>query len=108
MGKNNNSQPKLVHIYQQEKTQSFLPFFVPQLPYVSIDFDRWEVWSSSEEDEEDDGARAAPTNPNSSRRESGDGTENKQVLLPEMLVTDSSESDEGESFASDVDTFNFS
>ena len=66
------------------------------------------MWSSSEEDEEDEGARAAPTYPNSSRRESEDETENKHVLLPEMLVTDSSESDDGESFASDVDTFNFS
>lgn len=82
-------------------------FFAPQLPYVSIDFDRWEVWSSSEEDEGDDdaNARAVPTNPNNSRRDSEDRGKSKQVLLPEMLVS-GSESDE-ESVASDIDCFDF-
>ena len=82
-------------------------FFAPQLPYVSIDFDRWEVWSSSEEDEGDDdtNAQAAPTNPNNSRRDSEDRGVSKQVLLPEMLVSDSG-SDE-ESVASDIDCFDF-
>ena len=77
------------------------------MPYVSIDFDRWEVWSSSEEDEGDDNANAeaASTIPNNSRRDSEDRGKSKQVLLPEMLVSDS-ESD-GESMASDVDVFEF-
>ncbi|KAL9974650.1 hypothetical protein ACROYT_G011711 [Oculina patagonica] len=78
-----------------------------KLPYVSIDFDRWEVWSSSEEDEGDDdaNAQAAPTNPNNSRRDSEDRGKSKQVFLPEMLVSDS-ESDE-QSVASDIDCFDF-
>ncbi|KAJ7374526.1 Tdrd12p [Desmophyllum pertusum] len=83
-----------------------------KLPYVSIDFDRWEVWSSSEEDEGEGAdnapnaqAAAAPTNPNNSRRSSEDKGERRQVLLPEMIVS-GSESDE-ESMASDVDCFNF-
>ena len=90
----------------------------PQLPYVSIDFDRWEVWSSSEEDEGDDNtnARAEPTNPSNSqrdsatnpsnsRRDSDDKGRSKQVFLPEMLVSDS-DSDE-ESVASDIDYLDF-
>ena len=58
---------------------------------MSIDFDRWEVWSSSEEDEGDDNTNppVERTNPSSSRRESGDRGQSKQVLLPEMLVSDS-------------------
>lgn len=79
---------------------------------MSIDFDRWEVWSSSEEDEGEGAdnapnaqAAAAPTNPNNSRRSSEDKGKSKQVLLPEMIVS-GSESDE-ESMASDVDCFNF-
>ena len=74
---------------------------------MSIDFDRWEVWSSSEEDEGDDNtnARAEPTNPSNSRQDSDDGGRNKQVLLPEMLVSDS-DSDE-ESVASDIDYLDF-
>lgn len=78
---------------------------------MSIDFDRWEVWSSSEEDEGEgadnapNAQAAAPTNPNNSRRSSEDKGKSKQVLLPEMIVS-GSESDE-ESMASDVDCFNF-
>ena len=83
------------------------PFLTSQLPYVSIDFDRWEVWSSSEEDEEDEGTRAAPATPSNSRRESEDKEESKRVLLPEMLVSESSNSEDEESFPSDVDCFNF-
>ena len=77
------------------------------MPYVSIDFDRWEVWSSSEEDEGDDNTnvRAEPTNPSNSRRDSDDRGQSKQVLLPEMLVSDS-DSDE-ESVASDIDCIDF-
>lgn len=88
------------------------------MPYVSIDFDRWEVWSSSEEDEGDDNTdppvertnpsnaqRDSVTNPSSSRRESDDKGQKKQVLLPEMLVSDS-DSDE-ESMASDIDCLDF-
>jgi len=79
----------------------------PQLPYVSIDFDRWEVWSSSEEDEGDDNtnARVEPANPSNSRRDSDDRGRSKQVFLPEMLVSDSN-SDE-ESVASDIDYLDF-
>ena len=88
------------------------------MPYVSIDFDRWEVWSSCEEDEGDDSTdplvertnpsnfqRDSVTNPSSSRRESDDRGMSKQVLLPEMLVSDS-DSDE-ESVASDIDCLDF-
>lgn len=77
------------------------------MPYVSIDFDRWEVWSSSEEDEGDDNtnALAEPKNPSNSRRDSDDRGQTKQVLLPEMLVSDS-DSDE-ESVASDIDCIDF-
>ena len=88
------------------------------MPYVSIDFDRWEVWSSSEEDEGDDNTdppvertnpsyaqRDSVTNLSSSRRESDDRGQKKQVLLPEMLVSDS-DSDE-ESMASDIDCLDF-
>ena len=77
------------------------------MPYVSIDFDRWEVWSSSEEDEGDDNTNppVERTNPSSSRRESDDRGQSKQVLLPEMLVSDSN-SDE-ESVASDIDCLDF-
>lgn len=77
------------------------------MPYVSIDFDRWEVWSSSEEDEEDEDTRAAPTNLNSTRQDSDDNGETKQVLLPEMIVSDSSDSDDEASYSSGVDCFNF-
>jgi len=78
-----------------------------KLPYVSIDFDRWEVWSSSEEDEGDDNtnARVEPANPSNSRRDSDDRGRSKQVFLPEMLVSDSN-SDE-ESVASDIDYLDF-
>ena len=74
---------------------------------MSIDFDRWEVWSSSEEDEGDDNTNppVEHTNPSSSRRESDDRGQSKQVLLPEMLVSDSN-SDE-ESVASDIDCLDF-
>ena len=77
------------------------------MPYVSIDFDRWEVWSSSEEDEGDDNTNppAERTNPSSTRRESDHRGQSKQVLLPEMLVSDSN-SDE-ESVASDIDCLDF-
>ena len=77
------------------------------MPYVSIDFDRWEVWSSSEEDEGDNNTNppVERTNPSSSRRESHDRGQSKQVLLPEMLVSDSN-SDE-ESVASDIDCLDF-
>ena len=71
--------------------------FSSQLPYVSIDFDRWEVWSSSSEDEADDDAnlRAVPTNPNNFHHTSGDNEGRKVILLPEMLVSDmESNSDE--------------
>lgn len=78
-----------------------------RLPYVSIDFDRWEVWSSSDEDEEGEGAREAPANPINSRRQSEDTEEGKQVFVPEMLVSNSSDSDGEESVSSDVDCFNF-
>ena len=86
----------------------FACLFSSQLPYVSIDFDRWEVWSSSEEDEGDDDANAevAPTNPENSRQTSEDNEGSKQVLLPEMLVSDSSESGD-ESIPSDVDCLKF-
>ena len=85
------------------------------MPYVSIDFDRWEVWSSSEEDEGDENANArtnasnsrgdSATSPSNSRRDSDDRGQSKQVLLPEMLVSDS-DSDE-ESVASDIDCLDF-
>ena len=87
---------------------SVLLLFSPQLPYVSIDFDRWEVWSSSEEDDTNAGARAVPTNVRSSNRESEDKEESKQVLLPEMLVSESSDSDGEDSYSSGVDCFDFS
>ena len=80
-----------------------------QLPYVSIDFDRWEVWSSSEEDEAEDDAnfRAAPTNPDNSHYTSEDSREGRKlVLLPEMLVS-GSESDTDETLPSDVDCLKF-
>ena len=78
------------------------------MPYVSVDFDRWEVWSSSDEDEEAEGARQAPTNLNNTRRQPKDKEENKQVFLPEMLDSDSSlDSDEEERIPSDVDCLNF-
>ena len=80
-----------------------------QLPYVSIDFDRWEVWSSSEEDEAEDDAnfRAAPTNPDHSHHTSEDSREGRKlVLLPEMLVS-GSESDTDETLPSDVDCLKF-
>ena len=80
-----------------------------QLPYVSIDFDRWEVWSSSEEDEAEDDAnfRAAPTNLDNSHHTSEDSREGRKlVLLPEMLVS-GSESDTDETLPSDVDCLKF-
>ena len=80
-----------------------------QLPYVSIDFDRWEVWSSSEEDEAEDDAnfQAAPTNPDNSHHTSEDSREGRKlVLLPEMLVS-GSESDTDETLPSDVDCLKF-
>lgn len=79
-----------------------------KLPYVSIDFDRWEVWSSSEEDDTNAGARAVPTIVRSFNRESEDKEESKQVLLPEMLVSESSDSDGEDSYSSGVDCFDFS
>ncbi|CAH3031963.1 unnamed protein product, partial [Pocillopora meandrina] len=73
-----------------------------KLPYVSIDFDRWEVWSSSEED-----FRAAPTNPDHSHHTSEDSREGRKLLLlPEMLVS-GSESDTDETLPSDVDCLKF-
>ena len=80
-----------------------------QLPYVSIDFDRWEVWSSSEEGEAEDDAnfRAAPTNPDHSHHTSEDSREGRKLLLlPEMLVS-GSESDADETLPSDVDCLKF-
>ena len=80
-----------------------------QLPYVSIDFDRWEVWSSSEEDEAEDDVnfRAASTNPGNSHHTSEDSREGRKlVLLPEMLVS-GSESDTDETLPSDVDCLKF-
>ena len=80
-----------------------------QLPYVSIDFDRWEVWSSSEEDEAEDDAnfRAAPTNSDHSHHTSEDSREGRKLLLlPEMLVS-GSESDTDETLPSDVDCLKF-
>ena len=80
-----------------------------QLPYVSIDFDRWEVWSSSEEDETEDDVnfRAAPTNPENFHHTSEDSKEGRKlVLLPEMLVS-GSESDTDETLPSDVDCLKF-
>lgn len=79
-----------------------------KLPYVSIDFDRWVVWSSSEEDEADDDADlpTVPTNPNNSHHTSGDNEGRKVILLPEMLVSDS-ESNSDETLPSDVDCLEF-
>lgn len=79
-----------------------------KLPYVSVDFDRWEVWSSSEEDEADDDANlpTVPTNPNNSHHTSGDNEGRKVILLPEMLVSDS-ESNSDETLPSDVDCLEF-
>ena len=80
-----------------------------QLPYVSIDFDRWEVWSSSEEDETEDDVnfQAAPTNPENPHHTSEDSREGRKlVLLPEMLVS-ASESDTDETLPSDVDCLKF-
>lgn len=79
-----------------------------KLPYVSIDFDRWEVWSSSEEDDENDGTRASPTNFRSLRKEPVGIEESKQVLLPEMLESQSSDYDSEGSYSSGVDCFDFS
>lgn len=80
-----------------------------QLPYVSIDFDRWEVWSSSEEDEAEGDAnfQAAQTNPDNSHHTSEESREGRKlVLLPEMLVS-GSESDTDETLPSDVDCLKF-
>ena len=81
---------------------------VSQIPYVSIDFDRWEVWSSSEEDDGNDGTRASPTNFRSLRKEPVGIEESKQVLLPEMLESQSSDYDSEGSYSSGVDCFDFS
>lgn len=81
---------------------------VSQLPYVSIDFDRWEVWSSSEDDDENDGTRASPTNFRRLRKEPVGIEESKQVLLPEMLESQSSDYDSEGSYSSGVDCFDFS
>lgn len=80
---------------------------VSQLPYVSIDFDRWEVWSSSEEDDENDGTRARPTN-RSFRKKPVGNEESKQVLLPEMLESESSDYDSEGSYSTGVDCLDFS
>lgn len=79
-----------------------------QSPYVSIDFDRWEVWSSSEEDDENDGIQARPTNFRSFGRKPEGNEESKQVLLPEMLESESSDYDSEDSYSTGVDCFDFS
>ena len=43
----------LMLILKVEKNSFIFAYFSHyQLPYVSIDFDRWEVWSSSDEEED--------------------------------------------------------
>ena len=82
------------------------------MPYVSIDFDRWEVWSSSE-DEDDEVKKKKEQKDRMYKeliinREKRQSTRKKnRVILPEMDVSDSGSNDD--SYDSDFNEFfNFS